>query len=167
MSWQESARWKMKLGTVPGREQTEDFCLLFLAEQLAQGRGMSLGSRHHLHPSAAGPQERMAQAWVGAPHSWWKEDPCHEVSLPQALVFNAPRAPAELAMERSPPRWPFHPLSHGPTPIAHLGHAGSSGAVAMRRCSSWWCGPLRLPGPYVLGSVCFCLQLCLIGNSTL
>lgn len=42
---------------------------------------------------------------------------------------------------------------------------------AMLRSRSWLCGPGRsLPpsrGVHVLGSVCFCLQLCLIGNSTL
>lgn len=42
---------------------------------------------------------------------------------------------------------------------------------AMLRSRSWLCGPGRsLPpsrGVHVLGSVCFCLQLCSIGNSTL
>lgn len=136
MLWQESAHWKTKLGTVLGQEQTEDFCLLFLAEQLVQGRGMSLGSRHHLHPSTAGPQERMAQHGWALRSSQWKEEPCHEVSIPQAPVSNAPKPLLSWPWEHS--HSSPHPTAPLPQPIwAVLVALVQSGDVEMQQLVMW------------------------------
>lgn len=136
-----------------------------LLEQAVLSAGTSLGS----NPASPGKSHNRGDAT--APHGKTRNSP----------GFISPVSPC-LAGSAGPSWNLFRSLGRGcPSPV--LGAAGwswpalaeegfvGSESPEMLRSRSCLCGPGRsLPpwrGVHVLGSVCFCLQLCLIGNSTL